>query len=68
MRSLTARMVPSISAVSGMMLLTVPAVILPTVTTAGSKTSMRRVIIVCSDCTISHAIGIGSSARYGSLA
>ena len=51
-----------------MMLLTVPAVILPTVTTAGSNTSMRRVIIVCSDCTISHAIGIGSSARYGSLA
>jgi hypothetical protein len=40
----------------------------PTVTTAGSNTSTRRVTIVCSACTISQAIGIGSIARNGSLA
>ena len=51
-----------------MTLFVVPAVIRPTVTTAGSNTSMRRVTIVCSAWTISQAIGIGSSARYGSLA
>ena len=39
--SLTARIVPSICAVSGMTLLVVPAVIRPTVTTAGSNTSTR---------------------------
>ena len=50
------------------MLLVVPAVIRPTVTTEGSNTSIERVIIVCSACTISHATGIGSSARCGSLA
>ncbi len=57
-----------IVAVSGMMLFVVPAVICPTVTTAGSKMSIRRVTISCSAWTISHAIGIGSTARNGSLA
>ena len=66
--SLTARMVPSISAVSGMMLLVVPAEMRPTVITPGSNTSMRRVTISCSAWTISQAIGIGSRARNGSLA
>ena len=66
--SLTARIVPSISAVSGIMLFVVPAVMRPTVTTAGSNTSTERVTISCSACTISQATGIGSSARYGSLA
>ena len=56
-----------ISAVSGITLVVVPAVILVTVTMAGSNTSMRRVTMVCNACTISHAIGIGSSARWGSL-
>ena len=51
-----------------MMLLVVPAVIWPTVTTAGSKMSTRRVTINCSACTISQAIGIGSIVRNGSLA
>ena len=51
-----------------MMLFVVPATIWPTVTTAGSKMSMRRVTMSCSACTISHAIGIGSIARNGSLA
>ena len=55
-------MVPSISAVSGMTLFVVPAVMRPTVTMPGSNTSMRRVIMVWSAWTISHAIGIGSSA------
>ena len=58
-------MVPRISAVSGMTLFVVPAVMRPTVTTAGSNTSMLRVTIVCSACTISQATGIGSSAWYG---
>ena len=66
--SLTARIVPSMSAVSGIMLFVVPAVICPTVTTAGSNTSIVRVTIICSAWTISHATGIGSSARCGSLA
>ena len=66
--SLTARIVPSISAVSGITLFVVPAVIRPTVTTDGSNTSIERVIISCSACTISQATGIGSSARCGSLA
>ncbi len=61
--SLTARIVPSISAVSGITLFVVPALIRPTVTTDGSKTSMLRVTIVCSACTISQATGIGSRAR-----
>jgi hypothetical protein len=67
-RSLTARMVPRISALSGMTLLVVPATIFDTVTIDGSNTSIRRVTIVCNACTISHATGIGSSARCGSLA
>ena len=66
--SLTARMVPSMCAVSGMMLFVVPAAILPTVTTAGSNTSTERVTMICSACTISHATGIGSIVRCGSLA
>ena len=40
----------------------------PTVTTPGSNTSTVRVIISCSAWTISHATGIGSIARCGSLA
>ena len=43
--SLTARIVPSISAVSGITLFVVPAVIRPTVITDGSNTSTVRVII-----------------------
>ena len=66
--ALTARMVPRISAESGMTLEVVPATIFATVTIVGSNTSMRRVTMVCSACTISHATGIGSSARKGSLA
>ncbi len=66
--SLTARIVPSMCAVSGMMLFVVPAAILPIVTTAGSNTSIERVTMICSACTISHATGIGSSVRCGSLA
>ncbi len=66
--SLTARMVPSMLAVSGMMLFVVPAAILPTVTTAGSKTSTERVTMICSAWTISQATGIGSMVRCGSLA
>ena len=61
-RSDTARTVPINVAVGGMTLSVVPAVILDTVTTDGSNTSMRRVIIICNACTISHATGIGSSA------
>jgi len=64
-RSLMARMVPSMTAVSGMMLLVVPALMRPTVTTVGSNTSIVRVTIVCSACTISHAMGMGSSAACG---
>ena len=67
-RSLTARMVPSMNAVSGMTLLVVPAVMRPTVTTDGSNTSMVRVTMVCSAWTISHAMGMGSSAACGWLA
>ena len=48
-----------------MMLFVVPALILPIVRTDGSKTSIERVIIVCSACTISQATGIGSSASAG---
>ena len=66
--SLTVRIVPSISAVSGMMLFVVPALMRPTVTTDGSNTSMLRVTIIWIACTISQAIGIGSRARNGSLA
>ena len=66
--SLTLRIVPSMLAVSGMMLSVVPAVMRAMVTTDGSNTSMVRVTIVCSACTISQATGIGSTARCGSLA
>ena len=65
---LNVRIVPWISAIGGMMLLVVPASMRPTVTTAGSKTSIRRVTISCSACTISQAIGTGSRARWGALA
>ena len=58
-------MVPRISAVSGMTFDVVPALMWAMVTTAGSKTSMRRVIIVWIACTISHATGIGSRAWCG---
>jgi hypothetical protein len=49
-------------------LFVVPALMRPTVTTEGSNTSTRRVTIIWSAWTISQAIGIGSRARYGSLA
>ncbi len=42
-----------------MMLFVVPALMWPTVTTAGSKTSTRRVTIDCSASTISAATGTG---------
>ena len=51
-----------------MMLFVVPAEMRPTVTTAGSNTSTERVTISCSAWTTSHATGIGSVARCGSLA
>ena len=59
------RTVPSMNAVSGMTLVVVPDSIRPMVTTAGSKTSTLLVTIDCRAKTISHAPGIGSSARYG---
>ena len=49
------------TAVSGMTLFVVPAVIFAMVTTAGSKTETRRVTIVWSAVTISQATGIGST-------
>ena len=58
-------MVPSISAVSGMMLLVVPAVIRPTVTTAGSNAGTRRVTRLWIAVTSSQATGIGSTASWG---
>ena len=51
-----------------MTLLVVPAWMLATVTTVGSKTSTLRVTMVWIACTISHAMGTGSSVRYGSEA
>ena len=54
-----------ILATSGMTLVVVPALIDPTVTTAGSKTSTRRVTNDCSAPTISQATGIGSAAKCG---
>ncbi len=66
--SLTARIVPSIIAVSGITLFVVPATSRATVSTAGSNGSTERVIIVLSAVTISHATGTGSRARNGSLA
>ena len=58
-------MVPSISAVSGMTLSVVPAVIFAMVTTAGSKTLTRRVTVVWIACTMAQATGTGSSASDG---
>src|SRR3546814_3208731 len=48
-----------------MTLVGVPARILATVTTAGSKASTRRVTMACRLLTISQAIGIGSAAWWG---
>src|SRR5205807_6389757 len=48
-----------------MTLVVVPAVILPTVSTAGSATQTRRVIMVCSAPTMAAAAGTGSSASCG---
>ena len=45
-----------------------PASMCATVTTAGSKTSTRRVTIDCRASTISAATGIGSAAACGSEA
>ena len=60
-----ARSVPTISAVSGMTLLVVPAWTLPQVTMMGSKASKRRVAMVCSARPISKATGMGSTAWCG---
>ena len=57
-----ARSVPTISTVSGITLLVVPAVTLAQVSTTGSKTSIRRVTMACSASPISKATGIGSTA------
>ncbi len=51
-----------LGAVSGITLDVVPAVIRPTVSTAGSNTPNRRVTIVCSAPTIAAAAGTGSTA------
>src|SRR3546814_19119832 len=59
------RIVPSISALSGMMLFVVPAAIFAMVTTAGSKTEMRRVTMVWIAVTIDKATGLGSTASCG---
>ncbi len=48
-----------------MTLVVVPACTRDTVSTAGSKTGMRRVIIACRAVTISHATGTGSTASWG---
>src|ERR1700759_2385760 len=48
-----------------MTLSVVPAWKLLIVTTTGSNTSNRRVTMVCSAVTISHAAVIGSAARWG---
>jgi hypothetical protein len=62
------RIVPSTKAVSGMMFVVVPASMWAIVTTAGSKTSTRRVTIACSASTISAATGIGSIVSWGAEA
>jgi len=67
-RSEMVRMVPSIEAVSGMMLRVVPASILATVTTAGSNAFTRRVTRLWNACTISQATGIGSTQSCGAEA
>ena len=59
------RIVPWSSTESGMTLLVAPPSMWATVTTAGSKTSTRRVTIDCSASTISAATGIGSAAVCG---
>jgi hypothetical protein len=51
-----------------MTLWVVPALMYATVSTAGSNTLTRRVIIVWNACTISHAIGTGSSVWCGAEA
>ena len=59
------RTVASKRAVSGMMLRRVPPSTRPTVITTGSKTSKRRVTIVCSEVIISAMAAIGSRPRCG---
>ena len=61
-------LVPCRNAVSGRMLLVVPATIWPIEMTAGSKTSTRRVIAVWSAVTISAAMTIASIDRCGDAA
>ena len=63
--SASVRSVPSRNAVSGMMLFVVPAMMWPTVSTAGWWASTRRVSAVCSAPTIAAAAGTGSSASCG---
>ena len=64
----TVRIVPSISTVSGMMLLVVPPLIRAIVRTAGSNGSTERVVAAWSARTSSAAVGIGSRARWGAEA
>ena len=64
-RADTARMVPWISATSGMTLKVVPAEMRPTVITPGSKASSVRVQKTWRACTISQAMGMGSRALWG---
>ena len=59
------RIVPSTKAVSGMMFVVVPASMWAIVTTAGSKTSTRRVTMDWRARTISAATGIGSMVSCG---
>ena len=66
--SLTVRIVPSIRATSGMMLLVVPLSMWAIVTTAGSNTSTSRVIIVWMAPTMAAAAAIGSRAVCGAEA
>ncbi len=59
------RIVPASRAVSGMTLVVEPARTLATVTTAGSKTSTRRVTNVWNAPTMAQATGTGSLAWWG---
>ena len=50
---------------SGITLSVVPAVMVVTESTMGSKASILRVTKLCSACTISHATGTGSRVNCG---
>ena len=60
------RMVPRISTESGMMFCRTPPLIMPTVTTAGSRVmSTWRLTIVCRPSTTWAAVTIGSTPYHG---